>query len=103
MPHQYGVYGITLACDTPLPGLDAEKVAQGNAADIRISTGFIPGGIQHLIKRHATAYYLEPGYEKDDPVHLIVTRPTVFLPSGPTLVPVITPGRAPGSTTSVTV
>ncbi len=74
MPHHYEVYGITLACDTPLPGLDAEKVAQGNAADIRISTGFIPGGIQHLIERHATTYYLEPGYARDDPEHLIVNN-----------------------------
>jgi len=72
MPHQYEVYGITLACDTPLPGLEAEKVAQRSIPDIRISIGFIPRGIQHLIERHSTAYYLEPGYDKDDPDHLIV-------------------------------
>jgi hypothetical protein len=72
MPHQYDVYGITLACDTEIPGLAAEKVAQVNNADIRICIGFIPQGIQYLIDRHATAYYLEPGYEQGDPAHLIV-------------------------------
>jgi hypothetical protein len=73
LSHHYEVYGITLACDTELPGLEAEKVAQGNVADIRISLGFIPADIQHLIEQHATPYYLEPGYESGDPDHLAVT------------------------------
>ncbi len=72
MPHHYEVYGIILACDTSLPGLDAERVVPRNNPDIRISIGFIPQEIQHLIERHATAYYLEPGYEEGDPEHLIV-------------------------------
>jgi len=72
MPHHYEVYGINLACDRQLPGLEAEKVARGNSADIRISTGFVPPGIQQLIERHATTYHLEPGYQRDDPDHLIV-------------------------------
>jgi hypothetical protein len=73
MPHHYGVYGITLACDTELPGLEAEKVAQRNSADIRISIGFFPGGLQDLIAQHATTYHIEPGCEKAGPEHLIVT------------------------------
>ncbi len=52
--------------------------ATAAGADIRISIGFIPRGIEHLIERHATQYYVEPGYEKGDPAHLVVNT----LPGG---------------------
>ncbi len=73
MPHHYRVYGITLACDTALPGLEAATVAHADTPDIRISMGCIPRGLQHLIERHATTYYREPGYEVGDPAHVIVS------------------------------
>ncbi|HEY6131291.1 MAG TPA: hypothetical protein VIV27_04695 [Halioglobus sp.] len=72
MPHHYAVYGITLASDSEIPGLDADKVTTGNGADIQIHFGYTPRDLQKLIERHATHFFVEPGYDHDDPAHLVV-------------------------------
>ena len=63
---------MALASNREIPGLASEKVARATSADIWISIGVIPQGVAHLIERHATEYYVEPGYEEGDPAHLVV-------------------------------
>lgn len=72
MQYHYGVYGITLASNREIPGLDAEKIAGDSMADIQITIGTIPTDLEHLMERHSTDYFVEPGDKKGDPEHLIV-------------------------------
>lgn len=67
----YDVYGLHLSANIEIPGLQAEKVDE-SIADIEVNMGFLPGGIENLIDNPTAEYYREPGYEKEDPPHLIV-------------------------------
>lgn len=67
----YNVYGLHLCANIEIPGLNAEK-ADKSASDIEINMGFLPHDIQHLIDTPLAEYYLEPGYENEDPPHLII-------------------------------
>ncbi len=71
--HHYRVYGLTLGANIAIPGLAAEKV-EPRAVDITINIGFFPEYIQHVIAHPSAQYYLELGYEKEDPPHLIVNE-----------------------------
>lgn len=73
--HRYRVYGLTLATNIELPGLEVEKVA-GQAADIEINMGFFTEDIQHHISQPSEKYHVEHGNEGDDSPHLIVTTLT---------------------------
>ena len=70
--HYYQVYGLTLAANKEIPGLNAEKVADDHIADSSIGMGFMPLDIEHLIELPTARYYVEPGYKEGDPEHLIV-------------------------------
>ena len=72
MHYYYAVYGITLVSNQEIPGLDAEMISPKNSADIRVTIGFLPQDVERLLEQNSTEYHVEPGYEKDDPAHLIV-------------------------------
>lgn len=67
----YDVYGLHFSANIEIPGLSAEK-ADKRTTDIEINMGFLPDDIQRLIANPSSEYYLDPGYEKDDPPHLII-------------------------------
>ena len=71
MQLNYCVYGLQLNANVEIPGLQPCKSA-GEKDNIAVTMGFFPEEILHFINQPAELYYLEPGYEKTDPPHLIV-------------------------------
>ena len=72
MQLKYHVYGLQLIANIEIPGLLPCDLAV-EKEDITITMGIFPEEIVHVITQPAKLYYLEPGYEKTDPPHLIVT------------------------------
>lgn len=73
MRFYYQVYGLHLDSNVDIPGLNAEK-SEKCEADIKVNMGFFPNEILGFLKYPNTEYYLEPGYEKRDPPHLVVNK-----------------------------
>lgn len=67
----YCVYGLQLNANVEIPGLQPCETT-GDKADVVVTMGSFPEEIVHLINQQAKPYYIEPGYDKTDPPHLIV-------------------------------
>lgn len=73
-PHRYGVYGITLASDWEIPGLEGEKIPGNNSADIQVTLDSIPRSLAHLMEKDAAEFYVRPGVNAADPEDLVIQR-----------------------------
>lgn len=71
MQINYCVYGLRLNANVEIPGLHPCETAV-EKEDVTVTMGVFPEEIVHFINLPAKLYYLEPGYEKIDPPHLIV-------------------------------
>lgn len=67
----YNVYGLHLSANIEIPGLNAEKVDKCTT-DIEVNMGYLPDRLQDSLANPSAEYYLEPGYKKEDPPHLII-------------------------------
>jgi hypothetical protein len=71
--NRYSVYGLILATNVEIPGLDAEVVSPEHPADIRIVLGSIPHRMQEFMAETATVHFVEPAEDANAPAHLHVT------------------------------
>ena len=62
---------MILGSNIEIPGLAAEKV-ENQTANMEINMGSISDDLQDHIAQSSTKYYVEPGYEEEDPPRLIV-------------------------------
>lgn len=72
LPHHYAVYGLTLASNEEIPGLDPEKASLDHNADIHIRFGLIPHTVRRFMAQHATAYFVDSADEAGGPAHVII-------------------------------
>ena len=72
LPYHYAVYGLTLASDRNIPGLDAEAITGVSTADIQISFGSVPEKIQHLVAQYSTEYFVDRESDANSSPHLVV-------------------------------
>lgn len=71
--HRYSVYGLILATNMEIPGLDAEVVSPEHPADIRIVLGSTPTPLKEFMAKTATVHFVEPAEDTAAPAHLRVT------------------------------
>jgi len=70
--HHYEVFGLRLASNRTIPGLDAERVPGGDVTDIHVTLGSMPRDVERLIALRGAPYHVSPGYRDSDPDHLVV-------------------------------